>query len=287
MHACVCPSQTGHSMIKTTFGLTKEPFYRSEVALLPQQAEAVEMIKIHAQHGGFCVIVGNPGVGKSVIRAHLEHLGKERDTVVVSFTQTMHTYQPILKQLAQSLQVSAPMKDLEKELVQTAYRHVQSQKYLYIVIDEAHLLDIDILRKLRLLFERFPKKHNLVLLGHPELLHRLSMMCNEDLKNRISYSRQVLPLTDADLTNFIVAELAAVGLGVNTIDEAALQVILRAVQGNLRLCSNLCYASLIATCLDHQRICTVSHVNAALQQPHWRSHEALLKQQVPSNRVPS
>jgi hypothetical protein len=52
-------------------------------------------------------------------------------------------------------------------------------------------------------------------------------------------------------------------------------------------CRNLCYASLIATCLDRQRICTVSHVNAALQQPHWRSHEALLKQQVPSNRVPS
>lgn len=274
-------------MIKSTFGLTKEPFYRSDVALLPQQAEAVEMIRIHAQHGGFCVIVGNPGVGKSAIRAYLEQLGKERDTVVVSFTQTMHTYQPILKQLAQSLQVSAPMKDIEKELIQAAYRHVQSQKNLYIVIDEAHLLDIDILRKLRLLFERFPKKHNLVLLGHPELLHRLSMMCNEDIKSRISYSRQLLPLHDADLTAFIIAELAAVGLGAHTFDEAALQVVLRAVQGNLRLCGNLCYASLIAACIDHQRICAVSHVNAALQQPHWRSHEALLRQQVPSNRVPS
>ena len=52
-------------MIKSTFGLTREPFYRSELALLAQQAEAVEMIKIHAQHGGFSVIVGNPGVGKS------------------------------------------------------------------------------------------------------------------------------------------------------------------------------------------------------------------------------
>ena len=41
------------------------------------------MIKIHAQHGGFSVIVGNPGVGKSVIGAHLAQLGKERDTVVV------------------------------------------------------------------------------------------------------------------------------------------------------------------------------------------------------------
>ena len=274
-------------MIKSTFGLTREPFYRSDVALLAQQGEAMEMIRIHAQHGGFCIVVGNPGVGKSILREHIEKLGKERDTVVVSFTQTMHTYQPILKQLAQSLQLSAAPGEIEKELVQAAYRHVQSQKTLYIVIDEAHLLDIAILRKLRLLFERFPKKHNLVLLGQPELMFRLSLSCNEDIKSRISYSKQILPLHDADLANFIIAELAAVGLGANTFDEAAIQVVLRAVQGNLRLCRNLCYATLIAACLDHQRICTVAHVNAALQQPHWRSHEALLKQQVKPARTPS
>lgn len=274
-------------MIKATFGLTQEPFYRNDVALLAQQVEAIEMIKIHAQHGGFSAIMGHPGVGKSVIRAHLEQLGKGRDTVVASFTQTLHTYGPILKQLAESLQVNAPMKDIEKELVQAAYRHVQSQKTLYIVIDDAHLLDINILRRLRLLFERFPKKHNLVLLGHPELMHRLSLMCNEDIKSRISYSKQVLPLADAQLSDFIIAELSAVGLGANTFDEAALQVICRSVQGNLRLCRNLCYASLVATCLDRQRICTVSHVNAALLQPHWRSHEALLKQQVGSVKAPT
>ena len=271
-------------MIKTTFGLTREPFHRNDAALLTQQAEALEMIRIHAQHGGFCVVVGNPGVGKSVLREHLEQLGKERDTVVVSFTQTMHTYQPILKQLAASLQLSAAQGELEKELVQAAFRHVQSNKTLYIVIDEAHLLDIGILRRLRLLFERFPRKHTLVLLGHPELMFRLSMMCNEDIKSRISYSRQVLPLHDDDLAKFIIAELAAVGLGANTFDEAALQVVLRAVQGNLRLCANLCYASLLAACLDRQRIVAVSHVNSALQQPHWRSHEALLKQQVKPTR---
>lgn len=272
-------------MIKATFGITQEPFYRSELALLPQQTEAMEMIRIHTQHGGFSVIIGYPGVGKSVLRAHLEQLGRGRDTVVVSFTQTLHTYQPILRLLAESLQITAAMKDIEKELVQAAWRHVQSQKTLTIVIDDAHLLDIGILRKLRLLFERFPKKHNLVLLGHPELLHRLSMMCNEDIKSRISYSKQVLPLNDADLAAFIVAELAAVGLGANTFDEAALQVVARAVQGNLRLCRNLCYASLVATCMDRQRIVTVTHVNTALLQPHWRSHEALLKQQIKPDRA--
>lgn len=267
-------------MIKATFGLTKEPFYRNDTTLMPQQAEALEMIKIHAQHGGFSVIVGEPGVGKSRIAEHLVKLGTERDTVVACFTQTMHTYQPIVQQLAHSLQLQAPMKEIEKELVKAAFRHVQSQKTLYIVIDEAHLLDMGILRKLRLLFDCFPKKHNLVLLGHPELMFRLSMLCNEDIKSRVSYSKQVLPLNDAELASFIVNELAAVGLGANTLDEAAVQVILRAVQGNLRLCRNLCYASLIATCRDQQRICTVAHVNTALQQPHWRSHEALLKQQV-------
>lgn len=274
-------------MIKSTFGLTKEPFFRADLALLPQQAEAVEMIKVHAQHGGFSVIIGHPGVGKSVIHEHLEKLGKERDTVVISFTQTLHTYRNIIKLLAESLQLSVAMKDMEKELVQAAFRHIQSNKTLYIVIDEAHLLDITVLRKLRLLFDRFPKKHNLVLLGHPELMYRLSMMCNEDIKSRISYSKQLLPLHDEALSGFIINELATVGLGANTFDEAALQVVVRAVQGNLRLCRNLCYASLIAACLDHQRICTVSHVNAALQQPHWRSHEALIKQQVKSNGVSS
>jgi type II secretory pathway predicted ATPase ExeA len=269
-------------MIKATFGVTQEPFYRQDLQLLPQQQDVIDMLGIHAQHGGFSVIVGHPGLGKSQIRNHLEQKGKDRDTVVASFTQTLHSYQPILRLLGEALQVVAAQKELEKELVQTVWRQVQSQKTLFIVIDDAHLLEIGILRKLRLLFERFPRKHNLVLLGQPELLHRLSLICNEDIKSRITYSKQLLPLTDTALADFIIAELAAVGLGVNVIDEGAMQVILRAVQGNLRLCRNLCYASLVATCLDGQRICTVQQVNSALTQPHWRSHEALLKQQVKS-----
>jgi type II secretory pathway predicted ATPase ExeA len=93
------------------------------------------------------------------------------------------------------------MKDIEKELVQAAVRHVQSNKTLLIVIDDAHLLEIDILRKLRLLFERFPKKHNLVLLGHPELLHRLSLLCNEDIKSGIR-----VPLKIRTISQFPVNE---------------------------------------------------------------------------------
>jgi MSHA biogenesis protein MshM len=266
-------------MIKATLGISKEPFYRDNPALLPQQQEMLEMIKIHAQHGGFSVLIGHPGVGKSVLREALEKL-RGRDTVVASMTQTMHTYLNIIKQLAESLQLSAKGKDLEQALIQQAFKEVQANKTIYTVIDEAHLLEMEVLRKLRLLFDRFPKKHNLVLLGQPELMYRLSLTCNEDIKSRISYSKHLLPLNDIELNDFILSELSAVGLGANTLDEAAVQVILRSVQGNLRLCRNLCYGSLVAACMEGQRIVSTRHVNEVLIQPHWRSHEALIKQQV-------
>ncbi len=165
-------------MIKAIFGIKQGPFGGIDLKLLPQQQQIIDIIKIHSQLGGFSVVIGDPGVGKSVIREHVEQLGQQRDTVVVSFSRTMHTYLNILKQLAESFQINVPMKALEKALIQVAYNHVRDKKTLYTVIDEAHLLDMAVLRKLRLLFDRFPKKHNLVLLGQRDLLYYLSMMAN-------------------------------------------------------------------------------------------------------------
>ncbi|MBL4795343.1 MAG: ATP-binding protein [Pseudomonadales bacterium] len=269
-------------MIKGTFGITKEPFSRINPGLLAQQKKIFDLIKIHSQHGGFSVIIGNPGVGKSILREHIETLGNERDTVVASFSQTMHTYTNILKQLAESFRIDAPTKTLEKELIQTAYRHIKDRKVLYTLIDEAHLMDMQVLRKLRLLFDRFPKKHNLVLFGQRDLLYYLSMNVNEDIKSRITYSENIFPLNDDNLEQYILVELDAVGLGHHTYDKASVELILRSVQGNLRLCRNLCYSSLIEACRDGKRTVTTTHINNVLVQPHWRSHEELIKQQVTS-----
>ena len=71
-------------MIKSTLGIAKEPFNRSDLTLLSQQKAIVDILKIHAQQGGFSVIVGEPGVGKSVLREHIEGFGTERDVTVVS-----------------------------------------------------------------------------------------------------------------------------------------------------------------------------------------------------------
>jgi MSHA biogenesis protein MshM len=266
-------------MIKSVFGLTKEPFHRQGHALLDQQKQIADIIKIHAQQGGFSVVVGEPGVGKSVLREHLETLQNEREVTVVSCSQTLHTYFNILKQLAESFKIDVPINHLEKELINSAFTHIRNRKTLYVLIDEAHLLDVTVLRKLRLLFDRFPKKHNLVLFGQRYLLYYLSLNVNQDIKSRITYSASILALNDDNLERYIIKELEAVRLGVNTFDSAAVELIVRSAQGNLRLCRNLCYGSLIEACREAKKVVSITHVNAVLVQPHWRSHDELIKQQ--------
>ena len=266
-------------MIKSTFGIIKEPFNRNDPKLLRQQQEILDIIKIHSQQGGFSVVTGAPGVGKSVLKGSIENLASERDTIVASMSRTMHTYINILKQLAESLKINVPVKNLEKELIQVAYNYVRDNKAIYTVIDEAHLLNMEVLRKLRLLFDQFPRKHNLVLFGQHDLMFYLSMKVNEDIKSRVTYSKNILPLSDIELEQYIIKELETVKLGLNTFDSVAIEVILRSVQGNLRLCRNLCYGSLIEACREGKKIVTFNHVNSVLIQPHWRSHDELIKQQ--------
>jgi MSHA biogenesis protein MshM len=106
------------------------------------------------------------------------------------------------------------------------------------------------------------------------------MNVNKDIKSRITYSADIKPLNDEDLERYIIKELESVRLGINTFDNAAIELIIRSSQGNLRLCRNLCYGSLIEACRETKKIVTISHVNNVLIQPHWRSHEELIKQQV-------
>ena len=266
-------------MINTVWGITTMPFQGTATALLSQQKEVADMIQIHAQHGGFCVIIGQPGVGKTVLREHIENLNNERQCTVVSCSRTLHTYRQIAQQLADEFKLDCTDKTMDKALIGAAFEQVKAMKKLYILIDEAHLMEIAVLRKLRLLFDRFPKNHNLVLLGQPELMYNLSLSAHQDIKSRITYSAHLKPLNDEHMQRFITDQLTKAKMGINTFTEDAVALIIRTVEGNLRLCRNLCLASLTQAARETQKTVTTTHVNYVLIQPHWRSVEQLLTQQ--------
>ena len=60
----------------------------------------------------------------------------------------------------------------------TSFSLNRSGRMLVTIIDDAHLMEMESLRKLRLLLEDFPKNHNLILVGQVELLANLDLAIN-------------------------------------------------------------------------------------------------------------
>jgi MSHA biogenesis protein MshM len=143
------------------------------------------------------------------------------------------------------------------------------------IIDDAHLMSVDSLRRLRLLFEDFPKNHNLVLIAQPELFTKLSLSVNHDIKSRVTYSVLVKKLAPDDLHAFILAELDKVALAHTTFTPEALDLIVRSSEGILRRARNLCVGTLLEAVRDRVKVVDLKQVNRVLLQPHWRDEEVL------------
>ena len=262
-------------MIRPHFGLAKDLFSSADVTLLPQQREILDTLRVHCQQGGFCVTVGEPGTGKSVIKQALCQYEPKR-LIVPVVNRTLHTYHSTLRILCEAFQIEAEGVDVrcERRLIEEARRLNAAGKMLAPVIDDAHLMDVGALRKIRLLFEDFPKNHCLVLMGQPELLGRLSLTVNEDIKSRVTYSVLLQKLAPDALADFIKSELDKVALAHSTFTDDALSLIVRSAEGGLRRAKNLCLAALLDAVRDRTKTVDLKHVNRVLLQPHWRHYEA-------------
>ncbi len=258
-------------MIRSHFGLTQNPFDQHKPALLPQQEEIFETIKVHAQQGGLCVIMGEPGTGKSVIKqAIIDHDPKRMITPAVA--RTLHTYSNTLQILCESFGIEVNGRDTRREklLIEAAWKVNSDGKMLVPIIDDAHLMDVECLRKLRLLFEDFPKNHNLVLIAQTSLMHKLHLRVNEDIKSRITYSVKVPKLNPDDMTAFIFAQLDRVKLAHSTFSDDAMELVVRSCEGILRRTRNLCISAMLETVRDRKQVVGLDQVNRVLMQPHWR-----------------
>lgn len=258
-------------MIRSHFGLQRQPFDPETITLLEHQQQVLDILQVHAQQGGLCLVLGEPGTGKSVLKhALVQHDPKRQITPVVN--RTLHTYHNTLRILCSAFQIEFTGHDhqCERLLVQEAFRLHRSSKMLVPIIDDAHLMQAQCLRKLRLLFEDFPRSHNLVLLGQPPLLQSLSLSINEEIRSRVTYS-VLLPRLSPEVTEkFILDQLDRAGLGHNSFTTDALALIVRSAEGLLRRARNLCLSCIIEAVRDQTRIVDLKHVNRVLIQPHWR-----------------
>jgi len=259
-------------MIRAWFGIENDPFSLEHIALLPQQQEIFDTLKVHSHQGGLCLVMGEPGTGKSVIKESIRKKTDKR-TAVIAVNRTMHTYTNTLKILCNAFQIDLGGAHVrcEKRLIEEAYACNRDGKTIITIIDEAHLMDIDVLRKLRLMFDEFPKNHNLILFGQSNLLARMSLRVNDDIKSRITFSATLLKINPDDMEKFITGQLDKAGLGHNTFSADAVSLIVRSADGYLRRCRNLCISCLIEAVRARTKSISIDIVNKVLIQPHWRN----------------
>ena len=243
-------------MLRSHFGLEFNPFDPTrKTALLPHQQEVFETLKVHSQQGGLCIVMGEPGTGKSVIKhALISHDPKRMITPAIA--RTLHTYTNTLHILCEAFQIETTGRDAacEKLLIEAGWKINQEGKMLVPIIDDAHLMDVECLRKLRLLFEDFPKNHNLILFAQPQLMNKLHLTVNEDIKSRVTYSVKVTRLSPEDMKAFLYAQCDSVGLGHNAFSDEAVALIVRSSEGLLRRTRNLCISAMLEAVRDRKQV---------------------------------
>lgn len=259
-------------MIRSHFAISKDPFITDpKTELLDHQNEVFNVLKVHSFQGGFCVILGDAGTGKTVLKnAVIHHSPSQWITPVVN--RSLHTWANILRLMCDAFGVpnDGSVHACETRLIKEARTFHEKGKQIVPIIDDAHLLPLDALRKLRLLFEDFPKTHNLILIGQPDLNTDLKLKINEDIRTRITYSAMLKPLPHDIIRDFIHRELDKVGLAHTTFTEAAVDLIARSSEGILRQVKNLCVGAMIEAVRHNEREVDIRQVNAVLIQPHWR-----------------
>jgi hypothetical protein len=162
------------------------------------------------------------------------------------------------------------------------------------IIDDAHLMDVTALRKIRLLFEDFPRNHCLILVAQPELLSSLALTMNEDLKDRVTYSVLLKKLAPDNVADFVRAELDKAALAHSTFTDDALSLIVRSSEGGLRKARNLCLSALLEAVRDRTRTSSSSRSTASCSSPTGarsstcrtdRDHQPHFERPTPSQRL--
>jgi type II secretory pathway predicted ATPase ExeA len=263
-------------MIRSFFGLTRNPFDLRDIDLLPGQQAIYDTLKVHCQQGGLCLVLGVPGTGKSVIKQALQRL-PENQNLVATVARTLHTYTNTVKILCEAFRIEFESSafQCERKLIEQAFSLNHAGKALTTILDDAHLMDLANLRKLRLLFEDFPKNHNLILLGRPSLLAALDLGVNHDIKSRVTYSVITKRLNPDAMRDFFLRELDRVGLGHNTFTPPAVDLIVRSADGVLRQARNLGVGCMIEAVRAANKTIDIDNVNRVLLQPHWQKEADL------------
>jgi general secretion pathway protein A len=246
-------------MYEKFYGLTCSPFELTPdprfMFRTPSHNEALAILSYAVmRRKGFVVVTGEVGTGKTLLlRSLLEFMG--RSNVAFAFVFNPRLSVPdFLSHVLTDLRLPLAGRTKGEMLSYlNDYLLVRSRRgaTTALIVDEAHLLNWELMEEIRLLSNLETSKHKLlqmVLVGQPELDQKLDSPELRQLKQRVSLRYQLEPLVFEQLRGYIHRRLELAGANSHAtaiFPDETMAVIYEFSRGIPRIINNLCENSLL------------------------------------------
>lgn len=199
---------------------------------------------------GFAMLTGEVGTGKTtLVHAVLTQLGERvRSAVVLNPNLSRRD---LYRHLLAEFRLSPGRSVVEHTRILQGFLLEQFRvgARVIVVIDEAHGLSGEILEEIRLL-SNFETAHakllQVLLVGQPELVRRLEQPDLRQLRQRLAFRFELLPLAFAETVSYVRTRLATAGGGQDLFTPRACVVLHRFSGGVPRLINILCDNALVS-----------------------------------------
>jgi MSHA biogenesis protein MshM len=239
------------------------------------------------QGEGIVKVTGEVGSGKTMLcRMLVESLPDNVETIFLSIPSLKRDemLQALCMELGLKIDGLAPyplLAALQKKLIDLYGQNC----HVVALIDEAHAMPLESLEEIRLLSNLENGDHKLlqiVLFGQPELDDHLRLPHMRQLKERITHSFHLRPLTKSDVAPYLNHRLDSAGYrGPALFSQSCVNLIATASEGLTRRINIIADKSLLAAYAENTRAITPAHVRAAIRDcdlpspPQWGKRAAI------------
>lgn len=263
-----------YKLKREPFSLTPDPKFLHLAE--PHRNALIGLVQGVFRRRGFMVATGPVGTGKTTVLNALLYLLSnlhkpgERKLVSAFLVNPLLSRDEFMESLLDEFEVQAPSTTKPRRLLALHELFLEAQSRggtAVLIIDEAHLLTVDLLEEIRLLTNMDTHREKLlqvVLCGQPELASLLLQPQLRALRQRIALLAQLRPLTASETAAYIDQRLRLAGLeGPSPFTPPSLEEIYRRTQGVPRLINLICDSCLTIGFQMHCKDLDIDMVRAA------------------------
>lgn len=255
------------------FGFQKEPFAQdikvSDLFPLPSLNGVLERIKYAIELGAVSVLTGEVGAGKSTSLRYAVSCLHPSKYKIIPVIATSGTLMEIYRQIALSINIeikSPSITTVIKTLRAVISDIVLRKETPVIIIDEAHLMRLEVFAQLHTLlqfdFDSQPIVP-LILAGHNALMDKLLYHTSRPLASRVVSKSHLNGLKLKEMQAYLKHHLEIAGIKEQLFSDEAILAIHQGSGGLLRRANLLARGSLLAAAMEKLTVVSPEHVRVA------------------------